>query len=81
MLTVDNIDSRLIATFERTFHIKFNGRQISVKEIEEWDSLTHIKLIIAIESEFGIEIEPDFISLLYSDFETIFVFLKKKLQG
>lgn len=48
--------------------------EISAKDIEEWDSLTHVQLIVAVESEFHVNFETaeiselknvgDFISLI-----------------
>ena len=55
--------------------IKINKKS-NYKNIKKWDSLNHVKLIMAIESKFKIAIDPDAaISLLsYSD---IINYLKK----
>jgi len=37
---------------------------MSAKDIEEWDSLNHIQLIVAVENEFNIEFETAEISEL-----------------
>ncbi len=72
-----NLEDKLIQVFKRVFGREFVDNNINVNKVEEWDSLSHIKLIIELESEFKITIEPDSIPLLYSDFSTILNFLKK----
>ncbi len=37
---------------------------INMNTIENWDSLAHLKIIIALEEEFDIEFEPDEIYLM-----------------
>lgn len=41
-----------------------NLEEINMKNIEDWDSLAHLKIIIALEDEFNIEIEPEEIQLM-----------------
>lgn len=42
-------------------------------EIEEWDSVEHIKLILTVENEFGIRLSTDEVSAIKSvgDFLTV----------
>jgi len=40
--------------------------EISQKNFEKWDSLTHLNLIIALESRFDISFEPEEISAMTS---------------
>ena len=64
------------------FHAVFDDESIILKpemtaaDIEEWDSLTHIRLILSVEKEFGIKFSAaevgnlknvgDFVSLIES---------------
>ncbi len=66
--------------FNRVLRKKFECGNIKAKETEEWDSLTHIELIMALEEEFEIEINPDSIAALFSDFDTILKFLNETLR-
>jgi len=43
---------------------------VSRKKLNAWDSLKHIKLIVELESEFDISIEPEEFELL-TDFHSI----------
>lgn len=52
-----NLIERLTKVFRRVFDdesIELNTT-MTANDIDEWDSLSHINLIIAIELEFGIE--------------------------
>ncbi len=61
---------RLLDVFRRTFEdVKIN-ESISQKNYENWDSLNHINLIVEIENEFNISIEPDDIDKM-KDFSTV----------
>jgi len=37
---------------------------INMNNLSNWDSLAHLKIIIAIEDEFDIEIEPEKVGLM-----------------
>ena len=47
-------------------------------DVEEWDSVNHMKLIIALESELGIRFEPDEITAL-SDVKGLVDLIEQKL--
>ena len=76
-VSVGNLEERLLAAFKRVFRRQFETERIRVDEVEEWDSLSHIKLVMELESVFGIEIEPDSITKLYSNFDVIVSFLRE----
>lgn len=54
-------EARIRAIFQRLFGVD----PASVKDdtrrghLEAWDSLGHLELIVALQSEFGLEIPPD----------------------
>ena len=76
-VSVGNLEERLLVTFKRVFRRQFAVERIRVDEVEEWDSLSHIKLVMELETEFGIEIEPGSITKLYSNFDSIVSFLRE----
>lgn len=76
-VSVGTLEDRLCAAFKRVFRRQFEAERIRVDEVEEWDSLSHIKLVMELESEFEIEIEPSSIAKLYSNFDVIVSFLRE----
>ena len=48
--------------------------------IENWDSLNHLNLVLAIEQEFGVQLMPEEIDQLLS-VESIMVLLDEKLNA
>jgi len=65
----DQIESRLTRVFQNVFEDQnlqiFN--ETNASDIEEWDSLMQIHLLIAIESEFSVRLNP----LLISELENV----------
>ena len=76
-VSVGNLEERLLVTFKRVFRRQFAVERIRVDEVEEWDSLSHIRLVMELESEFGIEIKASSIAKLYSNFDSIVSFLRE----
>lgn len=56
-MTQHDISQRLT----KVFHAVFDDESIALKpemtavDIEEWDSLAHIRLVISVEKEFGVK--------------------------
>jgi acyl carrier protein len=73
-------DEQLCRVFRRVFRREFTGANVAVADVPGWDSLTHIKLVMELEREFGIEIAPDEIPSLYSDYDTVRRMLSSKLK-
>ena len=60
------IENSIIEMFNDIFEIKdiVINRELSQKDVEDWDSIGHVRLIIAIQEEFNIDIPiEDTISL------------------
>lgn len=60
------VEQRLKTVFVGMFGIteKSLYPDISPRELSTWDSLQHINLILAVEEEFGIAVEPEAIQAL-----------------
>lgn len=54
-----NIEQQIKDVLKRTFGITEISDDISQKNCEKWDSLRHLNLIVELESEFDISIEPE----------------------
>lgn len=55
-------------------------KKINFKNLKTWDSINHIKLILAIESKFSIRISPD-ISVALMSYIEILNYLKKNSKS
>jgi acyl carrier protein len=54
-VTREQILSRLQAVFDRVFLVPVSVRpELSAADVEEWDSLLQISIIVAVEETFGI---------------------------
>ena len=74
------IEKRLNKIFNGVFNL-FN-EEINTSEIDntsEWDSLHHLRLMIELESEFGINMTPNNFQELTS-YNKIIKFIKKALD-
>ena len=71
---------RLLNVFENIFDVgsDIELNNLSIDSLQNWDSLNHLNLIIAIENEFKININPEDFPHLYSDFRTILNFIDSK---
>jgi len=69
---------RLLDVFCRTFELSTVSESISQKNSDKWDSLNHINLVVEIETEFDIMLEPEDISEMI-DFESVLRIVERKL--
>lgn len=62
------MEEKLKKVFAGIFRIDVENisSETSVQNLEEWDSLAHMKLIFAVEEEFGVVFEEEEISELIS---------------
>jgi len=72
------IDDRLKKVFSEIFKLSTNkiNESTSSDSIDRWDSLSHLKLIMAVEKEFNIQFKTDLIPNL-SSFKIIKEYLQK----
>ena len=54
--------------------------KLTSDNIETWDSLKHMNLVLALEDEFGVEFSDDEIVVL-SNYSSILSILKKKISS
>lgn len=50
---------KLLNIFKETLEVSDIDESVSQSNCEAWDSIKHLNLIIAIEGEFGISLEPE----------------------
>jgi acyl carrier protein len=62
------MESRIRNVMSAVFKVPVDeiSDECSPHDIEAWDSLTHMNLVLALENEFGIEFEEDEIPSLVS---------------
>ncbi len=75
-----DIEQRVFKTFRACFPMVANiHRDLSAKDTTGWDSMGNIGLIMALENEFDIEIDPDLLPGM-SDLKGIIRIIKDKLD-
>ncbi|MCB9188192.1 MAG: acyl carrier protein [Flavobacteriales bacterium] len=60
----EKINQVLVSTLKVT--TEQAGQDLTMDDVNNWDSLTHMNLIVAIEDEFGIEMSGDDIAEMIS---------------
>ncbi len=55
------MDGRFAAVIEAVLGVDANavGDTDSARTIPQWDSVTHLQLLLALESEFGVQFSPE----------------------
>ena len=71
-----DLDIKLEKILKEVFQVEKIDLNFSMDEIPEWDSLTHIQLITAIEKEFKIKIKFDDAMIM-----TSIPIIKKKIMN
>jgi acyl carrier protein len=59
------MNEKIISIFKQVFDANVN-EQSSQHDVEKWDSLGHLNLIVALEEEFDIMFEPEDITKMTS---------------
>lgn len=67
------MDEQILDVLKRVFELDNADITCSQVTCEKWDSLKHLELVIELETEFGIELEPEEIAQMKSfmDIRTI----------
>lgn len=77
------MDQRIVEVFASIMKCSpgevHDGR--SPENMERWDSLQHLVLVVGVEEEFGIELEPEEIVEMYQGFSSFRRVVEKKLDG
>ncbi len=78
---MNKIESDLKDIFQNIFKVpkKKIDMKTNFKNLRKWDSLNHVKLIMAIESKFKISIDPDQ-SIDMLSYKSILNYLVKKIK-
>jgi acyl carrier protein len=73
------INDRIKEVLKRTFDIVEVSDNTSQKNCAKWDSLQHLNLVVELESEFNVDLEPEEIAKMI-DLDTIIkVFAAKNI--
>ena len=77
---MQNIEKKLENIFEVVFDLKKNKiKKSNFSNTKKWDSINHLNLIPALESNFKIKISPE-ISIKLLSYSNVFNFLKKNIN-
>jgi acyl carrier protein len=52
------MQEKLEAIFKQAFGIDHLTDDLSIENVDGWDSMAHVALILALQKEFGVEISP-----------------------
>ena len=74
-----SVEKQLLSIFSRVFRDDVTDTSVAVADISEWDSMSHIRLIMEIERDFRITISPEEIPALYTDFATVQQFITSRV--
>ena len=75
-INTKELDVKLEVLLKEVFKIQKIDLEVSIEDISEWDSLTHVQLISAIEKEFKIKIKFDDVMIM-----TSIPIIKKKIMN
>jgi citrate synthase len=78
---MSKLESDLRNVFKNIFKLNLRkiNKKTNYKNTKNWDSLNHVKLIMAIESKFKISIDPDQ-SINFISFDQILKNLRKNVK-
>ena len=71
------MEEKILAIMKEVFGIEDLDKTCSQKTCEKWDSMAQLNLVLELEDEFGISLEPEEIGEMTS-FETVLQIVAKK---
>ena len=71
-----SLESRLHKVFDRSVGRHSGGCSMLATATPEWDSLSHIKLVMELEAEFDIVVPPDDIPLLFTESSVVLDYVR-----
>ena len=76
-----DIDLQVKTIFSNLFSIEPSKihSKLSAADVDQWDSLQHLNLVVAIEEEFGISIDAEQITEMLT-YELIISLIKENLE-
>ena len=82
MKTNDENDRRIDELVSRILKVPLDviSKDMTPRNMEDWDSLNHLTLIAALEEEFSIDIEPEEIIEMYKGYDILKLIVLKKLM-
>ena len=77
---MNKIENKLNKIFSVVFDLKDkNIKNATFENVKKWDSMSHLNLILAIESIFKIKVDPDE-SINFLSYRNIYNFIKKNIK-
>lgn len=79
---METIDHRIIKVMADVFNIPAENINIdsSQDNIEEWDSVNHLSLVVALEEEFGISIPLDDVGIM-TNFQLVKTIIEEQIKA
>ncbi|MBO4918265.1 MAG: acyl carrier protein [Bacteroidales bacterium] len=73
------MEEKILIIMKEVFGIEDIDETCSQRTCEKWDSMAHLNLVLELEDEFGISLEPEEIGIMTS-FETVCQMVAKKAE-
>ena len=71
------LQERFQGVFQQSFELDHIDDTMSIQNVEGWDSMAHVALMMALQQEFGVSIPP-VIAIELTDVHSIKEFLKEQ---
>ena len=65
------METKILDILKKIFELEFVSKDISQANCDKWDSMSHLNLVIELESNFDIYLEPEEIAKMKSYAEIV----------